>query len=102
MLKPVKKSYHRFRYPSFPAGVTKRIASTFALSVGIKSPRIDKETLDAISEAIDKFFEQLSDDLGVFVNHAKRKSINAHKCKRYDCCDEAVGFSFAWLIVRTL
>ena len=74
--KLVKKSHHRFLYPRFPSGVTKRIASAFVRSVGSRSTTIDKETLNAISEATDRFFGQLSNDLGVFANHAGRSNIN--------------------------
>ncbi|KAF6233684.1 hypothetical protein HO173_008241 [Letharia columbiana] len=73
--RPMKKSRQGFPYPSFPAGVTKNIASTFARSLGSKSTIIDKETLEAITEAIDQYFEQLSIDLGVFANHAGRRKI---------------------------
>ena len=74
--KPMKKSRDGFPYPSFPAGITKRIASTFARSLGSKLTMIDKETIDAITEATDQYFEQLSKDLGTFANHAGRKKIN--------------------------
>lgn len=73
--RPMKKSRQGFPYPSFPAGVTKNIASTFARSLGSKSTIIDKETLEAITEAIDQYFEQLSIDLGVFASHAGRRKI---------------------------
>ena len=76
MPKLVKKSHHRLPYPRFPSGVTKRIASAFIRSMGSQSTIINKETLDAISEATDRFFGQLSDDLGVFANHAGRRNIN--------------------------
>ena len=72
--KPTKKS--GFPYPSFPAGITKRIASTFARSMGSKSTIIDEEALEAIGEAIDQYFEQLSNDLGVLAYHAGRKKID--------------------------
>lgn len=72
----MKKSRDGVPYPSFPAGTTKKIASTFARSLGSKSTTIDKETLDAITEATDQYFEQLSNDLGVFANHARRKKID--------------------------
>ena len=73
--KLMKKSRDGMSYPSFPAGITKKIASTFARPLGNKSS-IEKETLDAIIEATDQYFEQLSNDLGVFANHARRKKID--------------------------
>lgn len=74
--KQMKRLYHEFLCSSFPVGITKRLASTFARSMGSKSSRIDKEALEAISEATDQYFRQLSNDLGVFANHAGRKVIN--------------------------
>lgn len=68
--RPTKKSSDGFPYPSFPAAITKKIASAFARSLGSKSAIIDKETLEAITEATDQY---LSNDLGVFANHAGRK-----------------------------
>ena len=74
--KPMKKSRDGFPCPSFPTGITKRIASTFARSLGSKLTKIGNETLEAITEATDQYFEQLSNDLGVFATHARRKKIN--------------------------
>ena len=65
--KPTKK---------FPARITKRIASTFARSMGSKSTIIDEEALEAIGEAIDQYFGHLSNDLGVLAYHAGRKKID--------------------------
>ncbi len=72
----MKKSRDRVPYPSFPAGITKKIASIFALSLGNKSTTIDKDVLEAIDKATDQYFEQLSNDLGTFANHAGRKKID--------------------------
>ncbi len=69
----MKKPHRGSPYPSFPARVTQRIASTFARSLVSKSTTIDKETLEAITEATEQYFGQLSNDLGVFANHAGRK-----------------------------
>lgn len=66
----MKKSLDRLPYPSFPAGITKKIVSTFARSLGSKSTIIDKQTLEAITEATDQYFERLSNNLGIFANHA--------------------------------
>ena len=71
--RPLKKSSDGAPCPSFPVGITRKIASTFARSL---SSRIDKETLEAITEATDQYFEQLSKDLGVFADHAGRKNID--------------------------
>lgn len=74
--KPTNKSRDGFPYPSFPIGITKRIASTFARSLGSKLTIKGNETLEAITEATDQYFEQLSNDLGVFATHARRMKIN--------------------------
>ena len=68
--RPVKNSpCSRFR-------ITKKVASTFARSRGSKSTIIGKEILEAITDATDQYFEQLSNDLCVFAEHAGRKNIN--------------------------
>lgn len=74
--KPVKKSRDGFPYVSFPTGITKKIASNFARSTGSKSRVVDKDTLEAITEASDEYFQQLSHDLDVFAKHAGRKTID--------------------------
>ena len=74
--RPLKKSSDGAPCPSFPAGITRKIASTFARSLGSRSTIIDKETLEAITEATDQYFKQLSEDLGVFADHAGRKNID--------------------------
>ncbi len=72
----MKKSRDGVPYPSFPAWITKKIASVFALSLGNKSTTIDKDILEAIDKATDQYFEQLSNDLGTLANHAGRKKID--------------------------
>lgn len=74
--KPTKRSRDGSPYPYFPTGITKKIASNFARSRGSKLTIIGNETLEAITEATDQYFEQLSNDLGVFATHARRKKIN--------------------------
>lgn len=73
--KKVKTSKHGIQYPSLPAGVVKKLATTFARTAGSKS-KINKEALDAIMQASDWFFEQVSDDLGAYAEHAGRKTID--------------------------
>ena len=74
--KLVKESYCGLHHPSFPAGISKRIASTFARSLSSKPPVLDQETLKAINDATDQYFGQLINDLGIFANHAGRKNID--------------------------
>ena len=73
--KELKRSRHGISYPSLPSGVTKRIALTCNRVVGMKKSSIGKESLKAIMEASDRYFEQISEDLGAFAHHAGRKRI---------------------------
>jgi histone H3/H4 len=74
--KKVKVSKHGIQYPSLPAGVVKKLALTYARTAGNSKAKINKETLDAIMQATDWFFEQVSDDLGAYATHAGRKTID--------------------------
>ncbi|KAE8443433.1 hypothetical protein EG329_001830 [Mollisiaceae sp. DMI_Dod_QoI] len=73
--KKVKVSKHGTQYPPLPAGVVKKLATTFARTAGSKA-KINKEALDAVMQASDWFFEQVSDDLGAYAKHAGRKTID--------------------------
>ncbi|KAH7037116.1 centromere kinetochore component CENP-T-domain-containing protein [Microdochium trichocladiopsis] len=79
-LKPGKKtkkiSRHGIEYPSLPQGVVKRLATTFAKNAGISKAKITGDTLAAIMQASDWFFEQLGDDLAAYAKHAGRKTID--------------------------
>jgi histone H3/H4 len=74
--KKFKISKHGIQYPSLPAGVVKKLATTFARTGGNSKAKISKDTLDAIMQASDWFFEQVSDDLGAYSKHAGRKTID--------------------------
>jgi histone H3/H4 len=56
--------------------VVKRLAQTFAQTSGIRNPKISPDTLAAITQASEWFFEQLGDDLGAYAHHAGRKTID--------------------------
>lgn len=73
--KRIKVSKYGIQYPSFPAGVVKKLATTYARTSGNSKATISKDTLDAIMQASDWFFEQVSDDLGAYAEHAGRKTI---------------------------
>jgi histone H3/H4 len=73
--KRIKISKHGIQYPSLPAGVIKKLATTYARTSGNSKAKISKDTLDAIMQATDWFFEQVSDDLGAYAEHAGRKTI---------------------------
>lgn len=73
--KRIKISKHGIQYPSLPLGVVKKLATTYARTSGNSKAKISKDTLDAIMQASDWFFEQVSDDLGAYAEHASRKTI---------------------------
>ncbi|KAK3394102.1 centromere kinetochore component CENP-T-domain-containing protein [Podospora didyma] len=72
--KSIKVSKHGIEYPSLPPAVVKRLAQTFAKTSGAKG-KISPDTLKAIVQASDWFFEQLGDDLQAYAKHAGRKTI---------------------------
>jgi len=74
--KRMKISKHGIQYPSLPAGVVKKLATSYARMGGNSKAKISKDTLDAIMQASDWFFEQVSDDLGAYAKHAGRKTID--------------------------
>ncbi|RYP69990.1 hypothetical protein DL771_005781 [Monosporascus sp. 5C6A] len=71
-----KISKHGIEYKSLPQGVVKRLAITFAKTAGVGKGKISPDTLDAIMQATDWFFEQLADDLQAYAKHAGRKTID--------------------------
>ncbi|KAI0913110.1 centromere kinetochore component CENP-T-domain-containing protein [Ustulina deusta] len=82
-----KISRYGIEYPSLPANVVKRLATTCAKTAGSKG-KISPDTLDAIMQATDWFFEQLGDDLSAYAKHAGRKTIDESDMitlmRRYD------------------
>ncbi|KAI0425876.1 centromere kinetochore component CENP-T-domain-containing protein [Xylaria sp. FL1042] len=68
-------SRYGIEYPSLPVGVVKRLATTCAKTAGSKG-KISSDTLDAIMQATDWFFEQLGDDLSAYAKHVGRKTID--------------------------
>ncbi|KAK3363590.1 centromere kinetochore component CENP-T-domain-containing protein [Lasiosphaeria hispida] len=71
----VKISRHGIEYPSLPPAVVKRLAQTFAKTSGAKG-KINPDTLKAIMQASDWFFEQVGEDLEAYAKHAHRKTID--------------------------
>ncbi|KAI0838195.1 hypothetical protein F5Y06DRAFT_52134 [Hypoxylon sp. FL0890] len=71
-----KISRHGIEYPSLPQGVVKRLATTLAKTAGVSKAKISADTLDAIMQASDWFFEQLGDDLSAYAQHAGRRTID--------------------------
>ena len=62
--------------PRLPSGVVKKIATRFARSGAGKSTRMSKDTLRAIEQASDWYFEQASGDLLAYAKHSGRKTID--------------------------
>jgi histone H3/H4 len=74
--KRIKISRYGIQYPSLPVGVVKRLATTFLKTSGNGNAKLSKDTVEAIMQASDWFFEQVSDDLGTYAQHASRKTID--------------------------
>lgn len=62
-------------YPPLPPSFVKRVAQTSLQTSGLSNSRISPDTLAALTQASEWFFEQLGDDLGAYASHAKRKTI---------------------------
>jgi histone H3/H4 len=74
--KSIRVSRHGIPYSSLPPGVVKKLATTFLRTSGNSNAKISKDTLHAIIQASDWFFEQVSEDLGAYAHHANRKTID--------------------------
>ncbi|KAI9888777.1 MAG: hypothetical protein M1814_006282 [Vezdaea aestivalis] len=73
--KEVKTSKFGIACPSLPITTIKKMASNFAKSSSGRNATLSKEAIIAISQASDWFFEQISDDLAAYAEHAGRKTI---------------------------
>ncbi|KAI1001011.1 hypothetical protein K3495_g7187 [Podosphaera aphanis] len=74
--KKVRVSRYGIQYSPLPVGFVKKLATNFARSAGDSKANISKDTLDAVMQATDWFFEQVSDDLKAYAKHAGRKTID--------------------------
>ncbi|KAF3482329.1 uncharacterized protein GIQ15_05088 [Arthroderma uncinatum] len=74
--KKQKVSKHGIPVPSLPVGVVKKLAMRFARSGNKNKTRITKDTMTAIQQATDWFFEQASGDLSTYSDHSGRKTID--------------------------
>ncbi|KAF1365639.1 hypothetical protein EJ07DRAFT_83774, partial [Lizonia empirigonia] len=72
--KELKLSRVGLDYPSFPAASVKNLALGFMKSQGGKA-KLNKDTLAALVQTTDDFFEQISIDLAAYAQHAGRKVI---------------------------
>ena len=71
-----KASRHGTLCPSLPPGVLKKLVGSLTSSSASSKVRISRDTLTAIIQASDWFFEQIGDDLGIYAKHAGRKTID--------------------------
>ncbi|TLD07182.1 hypothetical protein PgNI_10669 [Pyricularia grisea] len=71
----LKISKYGHQCPSLPAPVVKRLAETMARTSGIGNTKITPETLQALMQSTEWFFEQMGDDLRALAHHAGRKTI---------------------------
>ncbi|EDN03322.1 predicted protein [Histoplasma mississippiense (nom. inval.)] len=71
-----KLSRHGIPVPQLPSGIIKKLATRFARTGGGGKSRISKDTLAAIEQATEWYFEQASDDLSTYAKHAGRKTID--------------------------
>jgi histone H3/H4 len=74
--KEKKLSRHGIPVPNLPSGVVKRLATRFARTGTGTKTKINKETLAAIEQASEWFFEQASEDLATYAKHAGRKTMD--------------------------
>lgn len=65
-------SKHGLKVPKLPSGIVKKIASRSTKGNG----KLNKETIKALDQATDWFFEQMSSDLSTYAAHANRKTID--------------------------
>lgn len=70
----LKISKSGLEYPSFPPATVKRLAAGLMKSQG-GNTKMNKETLAALVQTSDWFFEQIGADLAVYAQHAGRKMI---------------------------
>ncbi|KND92868.1 hypothetical protein TOPH_02836 [Tolypocladium ophioglossoides CBS 100239] len=59
-----KLSRHGVEYPPLPPSFVKGVAHTALQSSGLRNPRVSADTVTALMQASEWFFEQLGDDLG--------------------------------------
>lgn len=68
-----KLSRHDLKVPALPSSLQKRLATSALNSIGRRKSRIGKDSLRAIEQATEWFFEQVGEDLEAYSNHAGRK-----------------------------
>lgn len=74
--KEKKLSRHGIPVPKLPSGIVKKLATRFARTGHGSNTRITKDTLNALEQATEWFFEQASEDVSTYSKHAGRKTID--------------------------
>ena len=74
--KEKKLSRHGIPVPNLPPGIVKNLATRFSRSSKGANTRLSKDTLTAVEQATEWFFEQASDDVATYSKHAGRKTID--------------------------
>jgi histone H3/H4 len=59
--------------PALPSSLVKRVAIEAMTRIGKKKPTISRESLTALEQATEWFFEQMGEDLEAYSSHAKRR-----------------------------
>lgn len=59
--------------PSLPASLIKKVALDSMTRLGKKPPTLDRDSMAALEQATEWFFEQAGEDLAAYSNHGKRR-----------------------------
>ena len=68
-----KLSKHGLKLPSLPSSLIKRLGMDALTSLGRRKSRIGRDSLKALEQATEWFFEQVGEDLEAYSEHAGRK-----------------------------
>ncbi|PKK53380.1 hypothetical protein CI102_3040 [Trichoderma harzianum] len=68
-------STHNIEYPQLPPAFVRQVTQAAIQTTGLINQRIPADTLGALTQASDWYFQQLGDDLGAYANHAGRRTI---------------------------
>ncbi|KAL7947800.1 centromere kinetochore component CENP-T domain-containing protein [Trichoderma barbatum] len=73
--KKARISKHNIEYPQLPPVFVRQVTQAAIQTTGLINQRISADTLGALTQASDWYFQQLGDDLGAYANHAGRRTI---------------------------
>lgn len=71
--KKQKLSKHGLKVPSLPSSLIKRLGMDALTSLGRRKSRIGRDSLQALEQATEWFFDQIGEDLEAYSEHAGRK-----------------------------